>query len=215
MQDDVRNLIFIVFALFIVVLVLWIGFVFVAGCGFDLACEKAADLPERTAIPTLIPADLPVMVADQSVTTVSCQIHAVSLIGEWVKAGYSETEPFSFTDLNGQSCTATFTEDVQPLFLEANLWYSGAPACTTCHNPTLGEATAAMDLSTYQGILLGSRRAGPDQSGNDILGSGDWESSLMYTQLFVLKAMPQGRPPDVPAEGPVIFAGSVAEQPSE
>lgn len=215
MQDDVRNLIFTVFALFIVVLILWIGFVFVAGCGFSLDCEKAAGVPERTPIPTLIPAELPVMVVDQSVPKVACQINAVTLIGEWVKAGYSETEPFNFTDLNGLSCTATFSEDVQPLFLEANLWYTGAPACTTCHNPTLTEATAAMDLSSYEGILLGSRRPGPDQAGNDILAGGDWENSLMYTQLFVLQAMPQGRPPDVPAEGPVIFAGTIAEEPTE
>lgn len=210
MQDDVRKLIYGLFGLFILVLIVWIGFVFVTGCGFSLDCEKAAVLPERTPIPTLIPAGMPVLNLASDAPTVSCQVTAVGLIESWVVAGYPETGQFSFTDANGLDCTANFEEDVQQLFLEGNLWYSGAPACTTCHNTTLTEATAAMDLSTYQGMLLGSRRTS-DAAGNDIFGGGNWEQSLLYNQLYVLKAMPQGRPAEVPAEGPVVFAGSASE----
>jgi len=213
MQDDVKRMIYGTLALFILVVLAWIGFVFVSGCGFSLDCEKAANLPERTSIPTLIPADLPVGLAADSSPQVACQIAAVPLLGAWVSAGYPESEPFSFTDTNGQDCVGTFSADIQPLLTEGNLWFTGAPACTTCHNPNLNEATAAMDLSTYDGILLGSRRPGPEQAGNDILGGGNWEESQLYNQLFVLRAMPQGRPPDVPAEGPIIFAGTV--QPEE
>ena len=211
MQDDVKNLIYLIFGLFIVVLAAWIGFVFVSSCGLSLNCEKGAAVPKRTPIPTLIPASMPIAQLDGSAPKVSCQISAVGLIGEWVSAGYSETESFDFTDINGQNCVASFYEDVQPLFLEGNLWYTGAPACTTCHNSDLNEATAAMDLSSYAGMLAESRRPSADSQGNDIFGGGEWEASLLYKQLFVERVMPQGRPPSVPAEGPIIFAGSIVE----
>ena len=209
MQDDVKKLIYTLLGLFIVVLVLWIGFVYVSGCGFSLDCEKGATLPDRTPVPTLIPASMPLFIADSSSLKISCQITAVQLIGAWVKAGYSDTDPFTFTDINGQDCIGSFSDDVQPLFLEGNLWYSGAPACTTCHNPTLNVATAGMDLSTLAGMIAGSRRTSPDSQGNDIFGGGVWEESLLYKQLYLDRVMPQGRPPDVPAEGPIIFAGSL------
>jgi hypothetical protein len=208
MQDDVKNLIYAILGLFILVLVVWIGFVFVIGCGFSLDCEKGARIPERTPIPTLIPAALPVVQRSDQQPRVACPIAAVDLIGAWVNAGYPESTSFEFTDINGQTCTGTYPKDVHPLFTEGNLWFTGAPACTTCHNATLNPETAGMDLSSYEGILAGSRRTSPDETGNDILGSGEWEASLLYKQLFVDKVMPQGRPPDSPAEGPTIFAGS-------
>jgi len=211
MQDDVKNLIYTIIGLFIVVLIIWIGFVFVSGCGFSLDCEKGATIPDRTPVPTLIPAKMPGLQSQDAVVKISCQITAVQLIGAWVSAGYSETEGFNFTDLNGQSCSANFKDDVQPLFLEGNLWYTGAPACTTCHNATLNQETAGMDLSTLSGMLAGSRRTSPDSQGNDIFGGGVWENSLLHKQLYVDRVMPQGRPPDVPAEGPIIFAGSIQE----
>jgi len=210
-QDDVKKLIYGVLIVFIIVLVVWIGFVFVVGCGFSLDCEKAAQVPVRTPIPTLIPASMPLPQAGEEAPKVSCQIAAVNLIGAWVNAGYPENETFTFTDLNENDCIGDYDSDITPLFQDGNLWYNGAPACTTCHNPTLNKDTAAMDLSSYQGILAGSRRTSPDAEGNDILGGGVWEQSLLYSQLFIKKVMPQGRPPDVPAEGPVIFAGSLAE----
>ena len=154
---------------------------------------------------------MPLPQAGDEAPKVSCQITAVDLIGAWVSAGYPENEIFTFTDINEIECIGEYSADITPLFQEGNLWYSGAPACTTCHNPTLNKETAAMDLSSYQGILAGSRRTSPDVNGNDILGGGIWEQSKLYSQLFIEKVMPQGRPPDVPAEGPIVFAGSQAE----
>ncbi len=61
MQDDVRKLIFGLSASLSSCSSVWIGFVFVSGCGFSLDCEKAANLPERTPIPTLIPAGMPLL----------------------------------------------------------------------------------------------------------------------------------------------------------
>ena len=212
MQDDVRKVIYTILGLFILVILSWVSYVIISGCGFSLNCEKAAVLPQRTSIPTLIPAELPVAFSGDTSPKVSCQIAAVPLIGSWVNAGYPESDPFTFIDANGQNCTGTYADDIHPLFTEGNLWYAGAPACTTCHNPTLNPDTASMDLSTYDSMLLGSRRPGPDQSGNDILGGGNWEQSKLYEMLFVKKEMPFGRPPEVPAEGPVIFAGAAVPQ---
>ena len=212
MQDDLRKLIYWVLGGFVLVLVTWVGFVIVSGCGFSLDCEKAAVLPYRTPIPTLIPAQLPVQLVSDQEIKVSCQITAVDLLGAWVSAGYPERDPFEFTDMNGKQCVGNYPEDVSPLFHEGNLWYTGAPACITCHNSAIESAQANMDLSSYAGILAGSRRTEGQAQGNDILGGGVWEEAKLYEQLYVLKLMPQGRPVDTPAEGPVIFAGSEVSQ---
>jgi len=210
MRDDVTRIIYSVLIGFLIVVVVWVGFAFIASCGFDLTCGKALPAVERTPIPTLIAATLPVAGQGEAAAAQGnrCQIAAVDLLGAWVDAGYPEQAAFDFTDRNGVDCTATFQKDVFPLFNESNLWYPGALACTTCHNSTLSATAAQMDLSSYAGLLAGSRRASADAQGNDILGGGVWEQSLLYTQLYVKKVMPFGRPPDVPAEGPLVFAGT-------
>ena len=208
MQDDLKKLIFWVLGGFVMVLVVWIGFVIISGCGFSLDCEKAAVAPYRTPVPTLIPAHMPVQMVSEGEVKVSCQITAVNLLGAWVRAGYPEDESFEFSDMNGKGCAGNYADDVAPLFQEGNLWYTGAPACITCHNSVIEGAQANMDLSSYAGILAGSRRTEGQAQGNDILSGGVWEESMLYEQLYVLKLMPQGRPVDTPAEGPVIFAGA-------
>ncbi|MEN8241565.1 MAG: hypothetical protein ABFS17_06570 [Chloroflexota bacterium] len=208
MQDDLKKLIYSVLLGFVLVLVGWIGFVIVSGCGFSLACEKAAQAPLRTPIPTLIPAEMPVQMVSEQQIKVSCQITAVELIGAWVNAGYPEGEQFGFVDLDGKNCAGSFAEDITPLFNEGNLWFTGAPSCTTCHHAVIESSQANLDLSSYAGILAGSQRTAGQAQGNDVLGGGVWEDALMYQQLYILKAMPQGRPPDMPAEGPVVFAGA-------
>jgi hypothetical protein len=75
-----------------------------------------------------------------------------------------------------------------------------------------------MDLSSYAGIIAGSRRASADVKGNDILGSGVWEQSKLYEVLTLpnenQQAMPLGRPPDAfPPGGPVILAGEQVANP--
>ena len=179
---------------FVLVLVGWVGFVIVSGCGFSLSCEKAAQVPLRTPIPTLIPAEMPVQMVSEAQIKVSCQITAVDLIGAWVTAGYPENELFEFVDMNGKNCAGSYSEDITVLFSEGNLWFTGAPSCTTCHNAVIEFAQANMDLSSYAGILAGSRRTEGQAQGNDVLGGGVWEDALMYQQLYVLKLMPQGRP---------------------
>lgn len=193
---------------FVVMLAAWLGFVYVTACDFSLNCLRGQPAPQRTPIPTLIPATLPAPArAGEASAFNKCQVTAVDLLGAWVSADYPQTEAFPFSDLKGTACEATFAEDVLPLFVESSLWYPGSLSCASCHNADLSAAAAQLDLSSYAGILAGSRRAAPDASGADILGGGDWAASLLYDSLYVRKFMPLGRPADVPAEGPTIFAG--------
>lgn len=216
-MNDVRKTIYATIIGFFLMLGLWFSIIYVSSCGFTLTCQRGNLPVERTPIPTLVPATMPVQDASLESAAISkCQVAAVDLVGAWVSAGYSETDTFTFTDVNGQTCEGAFPKDVQPLFLESNLWYPGSLSCASCHQPDLAVAQKNMNLSSYAGILAGSERANGEAQGKDILGGGDWEQSLLYQVLYApdgvtaigQPAMPLGRPAEVPAEGPVIFAGT-------
>jgi hypothetical protein len=168
----------------------------------------AAPQMARTPIPTLIPAAMPTPDLAAEAAAQACSVGAIDLIGAWVAAGYSESDPFEFTDANtGETCVGVFAEDVLPLFTEANLWFPGAKSCTACHNADVAESKANLDMSSYEGVLAGSYREGPGP-GDDILEAGDWLNSILY-EMLVSGDMPQGRPPDLPVDehGPVVPAG--------
>ncbi len=58
-MDDFRKIVYGVLAGFVLLIVFWISFVTLSGCGFALNCAGAAPKVDRTSIPTLIPATLP------------------------------------------------------------------------------------------------------------------------------------------------------------
>ncbi len=210
-MDDVRRMIYGTVVVFVVGILAWISYIYISACGFTTTCNKAAAFKavDRTAIPTLIPATLPAREPSvQPVTSDRCEVAATDLIGAWVESGYQEHEAFKFTDQNGLQCSGTFAEDIRPLFTKSDLWFPGALACTTCHSSEVSTASAQLDLSSYESILAGSKRETAEAKGQDILGAGDWESSLLYEILYVRKFMPPGHPPELPAGGPVIFAGT-------
>jgi len=196
-----------------VFLIFFIAFLYFGNCGFNNDCSQAG-LPQiyHTPIPTIFPATLPVQGRDQvSTSSAKCLVSAEPLLSAWVNAGYPEVEPFKFIDNKGATCTATYDE-VVVLFTEANLWYSGALACVACHNADVAIASAQMDLSSYSGILAGSRRTSNSTKGNDILGNGDWQISKLHEVLFVLKQMPLGRYEGAVLDsGPVIQVGNQVE----
>ena len=66
MGDDVRKIIYGVLIVFILVIVVWIGFLFVVGCNFSLDCRSYYDPPELTPIPTLIQATMPTIEVSES-----------------------------------------------------------------------------------------------------------------------------------------------------
>lgn len=196
-------------------LLLFISTIYFASCGFSADCSTTSQPPIiHTPIPTLIPASLPMPVGGRDVTTRAvCTVTARDLLSTWVSAGYSDTQLFSFRDTNGNVCNASFA-DVMPLFNLPGIWYPGALACDACHNANIDAAAAHLDLSSYQGILAGSQRASLSGQGEDLLGGGDWQNSMLNKVLFVYQSMPFGVPIGVlTADGPTIIAGSLASIP--
>lgn len=222
MRDNTKNIIFTVLVGLPTVVIVWLFSLYFFGCGTNNTCTGIPQ-PEMTSIPTLAAATMPApkVGAEAAAAIPRCRIAAVDLLGAWVSAGYSETEPFAFTDANGKNCTGTFKEDISRLFVTPNMWYSGAPACTTCHYSDVAKATKNMDLSSYSGILAGSNRVNGAAKGNDILGGGNWDEALLHKMLYAPNGqteinrppMPLGRPADVPANGPEISAGTPSENP--
>jgi hypothetical protein len=209
MKQDFKTWILLAIFGLPIFLCLFIVVIYFVNCGFTNDCSRASLPPKiHTPIPTLIPATLPIPEqANIAASTPKCTVTARTILSAWVNAGYPEKDAFEFTDLYGAACQATFV-DVDVLFSEGNLWYPGAQACITCHNENLSSNVARMDLSSYAGIVAGSRRASPDAKGNDILGGGVWEPSKLNDMLFISKKMPFGRPAGAVAEdGPTILAG--------
>ena len=213
MSDDVRKYIYGTLIVFVVGVLTWIGFIFVNACGFTLTCKRGALLVERTPIPTLLPATLPAMETGNGMVIVSdqCRVAAVELIGAWVSAGAPESDAFQFTDINSQYCESTF-EEVKPLFVEANFWYYGSLSCVSCHSVDVTISPAQLDLSSYAGIMSGSRRADAASKGTDILGDGKWERSLLFEFLSNSKKDVPGHTEAVSSL--VIFAGRPLPKPN-
>ena len=98
---------------------------------------------------------------------------------------------------------------MQLLFSGSNLWFR-VPwlARTVIMRISSGAASAQLDLSTYAGVVAGSRRSPGSAPGTDILAAGDWQASILNRQLFVLRKMPYGLPPgSVQDGGPTVLAG--------
>jgi hypothetical protein len=215
MKRDFRTWILIFILSLPILFFIFIAAIYVGNCGFNNDCSQAG-LPQKihTPIPTLIPATLPVPEQENiAVSTPKCTVNARTILSAWVNARYPEKDEFEFIDLNGATCVATFA-DIDILFTEGNLWYQGALACISCHHEDLTTASAQMDLSSYAGIVAGSRRSSPDAKGNDILGGGVWDKSKLNDMLFISMQMPFGRPAGAVAEdGPTILSGQPKPSP--
>ena len=219
MNDDTRQVIYGTIVAFLLFILAWLGFVYISACSFTLTCIQANQLVERTPMPTLIPVKVsqPQTAATPVAFNKQCQVHAIDLISAWISAGHSETDAFPFTDSNGQSCEGKFA-DIQPLFVENSMWFPGSQGCTSCHNADLTDRSKGLDLSSYQGISLGSRRVtGSSSPGTDIFGGGDLNKSLL---LQVLTKQPlgvvvnsglatQAHSKDAPPSNPIIYAGQL------
>lgn len=197
-------------------LLLFIATIYFANCGFSADCSGASQPPIiHTPIPTLIPASLPISVGgERPALKAECTVTARDLLTTWAAAGYQESQVFGFRDVNGNICNATFA-DVMPLFTQPSLWYTGVLACDSCHNSNINAAAAHLDLSSYQGIQAGGKRPSPASKGEDILGGGNWDNSLLNKVLFVYQTMPFGAPAGVlMPDGPMIQAGRLATIPT-
>jgi len=215
MNDDTRRLIYGTIVAFLLFIVFWLGIVYLSACSFTLTCIQANPLVERTSVPTLIPVKGSQSQPQPAVNAAEfnkCKVAATDLIGAWILAQHPETDPFPFTDLNGQSCEGTFA-DIQPLFVENSMWFPGSLGCISCHNADLTDRSAGLDLTSFQAISLGTKRvAGSSSAGTDIFGGGDLDKSLLYQVLTKQGLTTQGHSPDVPPPSTILYAGqAVAE----
>ncbi len=212
MNDDVRKYIYGTVTVFLLGLLAWVAVVYVSSCGVTLACKQGTLPVERTPIPTMLPASLPALGSERQTDGESCRIVAVDLIAAWVSANSPETEAFEVVDANGVNCEATFA-DAALLFNEPNIWNSGSAACASCHVADVAASPAQLDLTTYAGVMSGSRRADAESKGTDILGGGSWEKSLLYESLATSKAGVSGHTTAV-SPGAFIFAGKPIPEPT-
>ena len=213
-MNDVRGMIYATLIGFFMVLVFWFSVIYLSSCGFTLTCNQADHIVVRTPIPTLIPRSGTNTQTEAGITEFDqCQVAATDLVGAWVSAGHPKTEAFPFSDVSGAPCEGMFAEDIQPLFLENSLWYVGSIGCVSCHNADLTERSGGLDLTSYEGISLGSRRvAGETSAGTDILGGEDWEASILHEVLVNQKLVPEGHAKESPGDPVFVFAGhSVSE----
>ena len=67
--DDLRKITYGVLIGFVVMLVVWVGYLALRGCGSGAECAGAAPTPVRTPIPTLVPATLPALVRSLGAAT--------------------------------------------------------------------------------------------------------------------------------------------------
>jgi hypothetical protein len=203
MNDDVRRTIYATIIGFLLIVLTWLGIIYISSCGFTLNCYQARPLVIRTPIPTLIPVDhTAVENGGEMAEFNQCPVAAADLVGAWVSAGSPEEEAFPFADIHGNPCEGTFAEDVQPLFVDNNLWETGALGCVSCHNAELTERSGGLDLSSYAAI-----------SGSTILGDGEWESSALHNVLLEQGLVPAGHSPEEDPPGPVVlYAGQVVEE---
>lgn len=207
-MNDVRKMIYGSIILFFVVLAFWFSIIYVSSCGLTLTCGQAAQKVERTPIPTLIPASHSEAQMGEGVVEFNkCEVAAADLIGAWISAESPETETFAFSDANGNPCEGTFAADIQPLFVENNLWYKSAIGCVSCHNAELSDRSAGLDLTTYDAIVMGSGRADSAAQGADILGGGAMVKSVLYDVLVNQGLVTAGHSADSPAVALMVFAG--------
>jgi len=197
-------------------LIVFIAVLYFANCGFTVDCSAASQPAViHTPIPTLIPVvALSTQPAAPLEEKAECRVSAADLLEAWVNQGYQQSTPFEFTSISGDRCQATFS-DIMPLFDLPDLWYSGALACASCHNADISVAAGGLDLSSYAGILAGGYRTSPTSQGEDILGGGIWQRSILHQQLFEYYLMPFGAPPGrLAADGPTIQAGQIVTNPT-
>ncbi|MCP4416688.1 MAG: hypothetical protein GY805_08700, partial [Chloroflexi bacterium] len=141
------------------------------------------------------------------------EVRAVDLLADWVNAGVPELDTFG-------EYSATFTENVLPLFTENGAWFDGSQACTGCHFANSENSYHEMDLTTYEGILAGAdvleEPPGVSILGESEAGAGDfdWSHSKLRERLRNNR-MPPGWEFDITEEnrdGPLVSGSGAAAE---
>lgn len=125
-MDDFRKIIYGVLIGFVLLIVSWVSFLALTGCGFALNCAAAYPKVDRTSIPTLIPATLPIptrlinaVAAVTSNTSVPSSGTSSTACAPGVACPSNPGGPGAAIDLKGDSNSG------KQIF---------ATNCQTCHN---------------------------------------------------------------------------------
>jgi len=197
-MNDVRKVIYGTILGFFGMLAVWFSIIYVSSCGLTVTCHRGDLKVERTPIPTLIPAShVETSMRMETGDFNKCAVHAMDLVGAWVAAGGPDTDTFTFADANtGKSCIGTYA-DVQPLFIENQLWQTGTIGCISCHNADLTDRSGGLDLSSYPAITSGG-----------VIENGKLMEYLGYGLA------PQGHSADEPGGNPLVYVGLVVAEDS-
>ena len=115
----------------------------------------------------------------------------------------------------GFGAELVFERDVLPFFIQGDMWYEGSQACSGCHFGNTENSYHEMNLSSYEGIMLGgdvlSSPPGVPLLGQSEVGATDydWEHSKMRARLRNNR-MPPGWEFDITEgnrDGPYVMAG--------
>ncbi|MBM4424773.1 MAG: hypothetical protein FJ030_15535 [Chloroflexi bacterium] len=170
-----------------------------------LACGRSTPTPDVGAESAIEPTPPTPSPTPRPTTAPAGEIAAVDLIGAWVNAGASESQPFEFVGTDGRTYAATFADDILPLFDRPNRWFDGGKECTNCHTSDLNDSDSELDLTSYDGIMTGSYRLS-NPPGAAIIIPGNWQDSPLRRRLM-FNRMPIGITQDVDRDGPEVRAG--------
>lgn len=135
-----------------------------------------------------------------------CNVNAdngceVGLLASWVGAGAKND--------------ATFKNDILPMFTKDNYWGPDLPSCASCHSGNTEESLHEMDLTSYEGLMLGgdvlAQPPGVPLLGQSKVGATDYDfgHSKMRGRLRDNR-MPPGIEFDITEEnrdGPIVAHG--------
>ncbi|MEW5830128.1 MAG: hypothetical protein AB1846_14630 [Chloroflexota bacterium] len=112
MKDEFTKFLYWAIGIFIVGVVGMVSLMTIFACGFSRNCAQAQATVERTpvAVPPAATVPAVVFVGEEQAAPETCRVSASDLVDAWAEAGYPESEPFPFTDADGQSCQATADE---------------------------------------------------------------------------------------------------------
>ena len=80
-MDDFRKFMYTALLAFVLLIVVWIGIVYISACGFTLTCHQGQRVAVRTPIPTLAAATLPAPDFSISIISTPTQVAASSEAG--------------------------------------------------------------------------------------------------------------------------------------
>ena len=126
MNDNFTKFLYWTLGLFILGIIIYIAMTTFFACGFSQDCSQGQPVAERTPLAVPPVAEVPAVEFEYAVeedavaieAMVVCNVVAADFVDAWSAAGYPEDGPFTFVDLDGETCEAT-ADDVKSVMVAA------------------------------------------------------------------------------------------------